>query len=62
MTEGYSRSPGDRRAWLALAHSTAVAFGERSIMIRDFQPATIKSFSFPPSANQVVAKACRSWR
>jgi hypothetical protein len=27
MTEVYSRSPGDRRAWLALARSTAVALG-----------------------------------
>jgi hypothetical protein len=30
-------------------------------MIRDFQPATsISSFSLPPSANQLAAKACRS--
>jgi hypothetical protein len=31
-------------------------------MIRDFQPATsINSFSLPPWASQLVAKACRSW-
>ena len=34
---------------------------ERSIMVRDLQPATnISSFSLPPSASQLMAKACRS--
>jgi hypothetical protein len=33
----------------------------RSIIIRDLQPAaSINSFSLPPSASQLAAKACRS--
>jgi hypothetical protein len=47
---------------VARARSAAVALVYRSIIIRDFQPATsINSFSLPPSASQLVAKACRSW-
>jgi hypothetical protein len=34
----------------------------RSIIMGDFQPATSSnSFSLPPSASRLVAKACRSW-